>query len=174
MALLEIKGLKTHFKTDDGWLHAVDGVDMAADRGETLFGPGLGGRGGVLLGEVLGEQSLALHGRPHARDGIHCRSGRGVDFPGQPAEEGEADEHNDRGEHGRAVREGKIGGITHGLMGGRDRAGFRRGGLVMGERFDDARVTDRDELGGGQAPHVRPDADAADADDGSQHPEQVD
>ncbi len=36
MALLEIKGLKTHFKTDDGWLHAVDGVDMAVDKGETL------------------------------------------------------------------------------------------------------------------------------------------
>ena len=26
--LLQIKGLKTHFKTDDGWLHAVDGVDI--------------------------------------------------------------------------------------------------------------------------------------------------
>ena len=26
--MLEIKGLKTHFKTDDGWLHAVDGVDI--------------------------------------------------------------------------------------------------------------------------------------------------
>ncbi len=36
MALLEIKGLKTHFKTDDGWLHAVDGVDLSLDRGETL------------------------------------------------------------------------------------------------------------------------------------------
>ena len=36
MALLEIKGLKTHFKTDDGWLHAVDGVDMSIDAGETL------------------------------------------------------------------------------------------------------------------------------------------
>ena len=36
MALLEIKGLKTHFKTDDGWLHAVDGVDMAIEAGETL------------------------------------------------------------------------------------------------------------------------------------------
>ena len=32
MVLLEIKGLKTHFKTDDGWLHAVDGVDIAIDR----------------------------------------------------------------------------------------------------------------------------------------------
>ncbi len=36
MPLLEIKGLKTHFKTDDGWLHAVDGVDMTIDAGETL------------------------------------------------------------------------------------------------------------------------------------------
>jgi peptide/nickel transport system ATP-binding protein len=36
MALLEIKGLKTHFKTDDGWLHAVDGVDLSVDSGETL------------------------------------------------------------------------------------------------------------------------------------------
>jgi len=36
MALLEIKGLKTHFKTDDGWVHAVDGVDIAVERGETL------------------------------------------------------------------------------------------------------------------------------------------
>jgi peptide/nickel transport system ATP-binding protein len=36
MALLEVKGLKTHFQTDDGWLHAVDGVDLAIDAGETL------------------------------------------------------------------------------------------------------------------------------------------
>ena len=36
MALLEIEGLKTHFKTDDGWLHAVDGVDLSIDAGQTL------------------------------------------------------------------------------------------------------------------------------------------
>jgi peptide/nickel transport system ATP-binding protein len=36
MALLDIKGLKTHFQTDDGWLHAVDGVDLSIDAGETL------------------------------------------------------------------------------------------------------------------------------------------
>ncbi|MGL6112146.1 MAG: ABC transporter ATP-binding protein [Rubrivivax sp.] len=36
MALLEIQGLKTHFKTDDGWLHAVDGVDISVERGETV------------------------------------------------------------------------------------------------------------------------------------------
>ncbi len=36
MPLLDIQGLKTHFKTDDGWLHAVDGVDIAIDAGETV------------------------------------------------------------------------------------------------------------------------------------------
>ena len=35
-ALLEIRGLKTHFATEDGMVHAVDGVDLAIDRGETL------------------------------------------------------------------------------------------------------------------------------------------
>ncbi len=45
MALLEIKGLKTHFKTDDGWLHAVDGVDLTVDRGETLCVVGESGCG---------------------------------------------------------------------------------------------------------------------------------
>ena len=35
-ALLEIRGLKTHFATDDGMVQAVDGVDLIVDRGETL------------------------------------------------------------------------------------------------------------------------------------------
>ena len=43
--LLEIKGLKTHFKTDDGWLHAVDGVDLTIDRGETVCVVGESGCG---------------------------------------------------------------------------------------------------------------------------------
>ncbi len=34
--LLEIRGLKTHFATDEGMVHAVDGIDLAVDRGETL------------------------------------------------------------------------------------------------------------------------------------------
>ena len=34
--LLDIRGLKTHFATDDGMVQAVDGVDLAIDRGETL------------------------------------------------------------------------------------------------------------------------------------------
>ena len=34
--LLEIRGLKTHFATDEGMVHAVDGVDLGVDGGETL------------------------------------------------------------------------------------------------------------------------------------------
>ncbi|MCE2658445.1 MAG: ABC transporter ATP-binding protein [Rubrivivax sp.] len=45
MALLEIKGLKTHFKTDDGWLHAVDGVDIAIEAGQTVCVVGESGCG---------------------------------------------------------------------------------------------------------------------------------
>ena len=45
MALLEIRGLKTHFKTDDGWLHAVDGVDLSVDAGETVCVVGESGSG---------------------------------------------------------------------------------------------------------------------------------
>ncbi len=45
MALLEIKGLKTHFKTDDGWLHAVDGVDISIEAGQTVCVVGESGCG---------------------------------------------------------------------------------------------------------------------------------
>jgi len=34
--LLDIRGLKTWFKTEDGMVRAVDGVDLHVDRGETL------------------------------------------------------------------------------------------------------------------------------------------
>jgi peptide/nickel transport system ATP-binding protein len=34
--MLDIRGLKTHFATDEGWVHAVDGVDLKIERGETL------------------------------------------------------------------------------------------------------------------------------------------
>ena len=34
--LLDIRGLKTWFKTDDGMIRAVDGVDLHIERGETL------------------------------------------------------------------------------------------------------------------------------------------
>jgi peptide/nickel transport system ATP-binding protein len=45
MPLLEIKGLKTHFKTDDGWLHAVDGVDITIEAGQTVCVVGESGCG---------------------------------------------------------------------------------------------------------------------------------
>jgi len=35
-ALLRVRDLKVHFRTDDGILHAVDGVDLHINRGETL------------------------------------------------------------------------------------------------------------------------------------------
>ena len=34
--ILEIRGLKTHFLTDDGMIQAVDGVDLVIAAGETL------------------------------------------------------------------------------------------------------------------------------------------
>src|ERR1700755_3161023 len=34
--LLNIRGLKTHFSTDDGIVQAVDGVDIRVGRGETV------------------------------------------------------------------------------------------------------------------------------------------
>jgi len=43
--LLRIEGLKTHFATDDGMVHAVDGVDLSLDRGETLGVVGESGSG---------------------------------------------------------------------------------------------------------------------------------
>jgi peptide/nickel transport system ATP-binding protein len=43
--LLRIEGLKTHFATDDGMVHAVDGVDLEVERGETLGVVGESGSG---------------------------------------------------------------------------------------------------------------------------------
>ena len=36
MALLEVRGLKTHFRTDDGIVKAVDGVSFSVEKGQTL------------------------------------------------------------------------------------------------------------------------------------------
>jgi peptide/nickel transport system ATP-binding protein len=44
-ALLEIRGLKTHFNTDDGMVRAVDGVDLTVGRGETVSVVGESGSG---------------------------------------------------------------------------------------------------------------------------------
>src|SRR3954451_276917 len=45
VSLLEIKGLKTHFTTDDGILQAVDGVDLSIEKGQTLCVVGESGCG---------------------------------------------------------------------------------------------------------------------------------
>ncbi len=47
--LLEVRDLKTYFKTDDGWLHAVDGVDLSVDRGETVCVVGESGCGKTVM-----------------------------------------------------------------------------------------------------------------------------
>jgi peptide/nickel transport system ATP-binding protein len=43
--LLEIRGLRTHFATDDGIVRAVDGVDITINKGETLCVVGESGCG---------------------------------------------------------------------------------------------------------------------------------
>src|SRR5439155_743948 len=43
--LLEVKGLKVHFATEDGVVHAVDGVDFTLDRGDVLGIVGESGSG---------------------------------------------------------------------------------------------------------------------------------
>ncbi|MEX2146179.1 MAG: ATP-binding cassette domain-containing protein, partial [Candidatus Rokuibacteriota bacterium] len=43
--LLDVRGLKTHFFTDDGIVRAVDGIDLHIDKGETLGIVGESGSG---------------------------------------------------------------------------------------------------------------------------------
>jgi peptide/nickel transport system ATP-binding protein len=51
--LLEIQGLATHFKTDDGIVHAVDGVDLTVARGETLCVVGESGCGKTVMAMTI-------------------------------------------------------------------------------------------------------------------------
>jgi peptide/nickel transport system ATP-binding protein len=51
--LLDITNLKVHFKTDDGMVRAVDGVDLALDRGETLCVVGESGCGKTVTAKTI-------------------------------------------------------------------------------------------------------------------------
>ena len=56
-ALLETKDLKKYFKVSNGYLHAVDGVNIAIDEGKTLGVVGESGCGKSTLGRAV----LRLH-----------------------------------------------------------------------------------------------------------------
>jgi ABC-type dipeptide/oligopeptide/nickel transport system ATPase component len=45
MALLEVNDLKTYFRTDDGIVKAVDGVNFEVEKGQTLGIVGESGSG---------------------------------------------------------------------------------------------------------------------------------
>jgi peptide/nickel transport system ATP-binding protein len=66
--LLDIRGLKTWFKTDDGMVRAVDGVSLHIDRGETLGVVGESGCGKTgdrpLGAEADRHAARPLRGRP--------------------------------------------------------------------------------------------------------------
>jgi peptide/nickel transport system ATP-binding protein len=51
--LIETRGLKKHFKTPAGMLHAVDGVDLAIRKGQTLGVVGESGCGKSTLGRTI-------------------------------------------------------------------------------------------------------------------------
>ncbi len=51
--ILEISGLKVHFSTDDGWVRAVDGVDIGVDRGETVCIVGESGCGKTVTAKTV-------------------------------------------------------------------------------------------------------------------------
>ena len=77
--LLDIRGLKTHFATDDGVVQAVDGVDLSIQRGETLGVVGESGCGKTVTamsvlklipmppGRIVAGQILYQGPRPRSR-----------------------------------------------------------------------------------------------------------
>ena len=96
--LLEVKGLKTHFFTEEGVVRAVDGIDLHIDKGETLGVVGESGcgktvtalsvmklipkpPGRIVEGQILydGRDLVDLAARPDAQD---PRQGDLDDLPG--------------------------------------------------------------------------------------------
>jgi peptide/nickel transport system ATP-binding protein len=74
--LLEIRGLKTYFATDNGVVHAVDGVDLAIDRGETLGVVGESGCGKTVTAlsvlKLIAMPPGQIVARSCGRGGISC------------------------------------------------------------------------------------------------------
>ena len=81
--LLEIRGLKTWFRTDAGMVQAVDGVDLALDRGETLALVGESGSGKT----VTARSVLKLIDMPPGRFEAGTILWRGRDIIPLPASE---------------------------------------------------------------------------------------
>ncbi len=81
--LLEIANLKVHFRTDDGWVRAVDGVSLGVDRGETLGVVGESGCGKTVTAMTV----LKLIAMPPGKivDGTIHWQGRDI-VPLTPAE----------------------------------------------------------------------------------------
>src|SRR5256884_1458265 len=84
-ALLDIRGLKTHFATDDGIVQAVDGVDLTVGRGETVCVVGESGCGQT----VTALSGLKLIAMPPGRiaGGPDFWQGRGSPSPAAGREE---------------------------------------------------------------------------------------
>jgi peptide/nickel transport system ATP-binding protein len=61
--LLEIKGLKTYFFTDEGVVRAVDGIDLAIRKGEVLALVGESGSGKTTTGRVVVKLTRQTGGR---------------------------------------------------------------------------------------------------------------
>ena len=77
--LLELRDFRTHFRTGDGLLAAVDGVDLTVDRGETLGIVGESGSGKT----VLARSAMGLLDGPGVvRDG--SMRFKGVELVGAP------------------------------------------------------------------------------------------
>ena len=70
MALLEVKDLRTSFRTDDGVVKAVDGVNFTVEKGQTLGIVGESGCGkSVTCLTIMGLNPRATRSRPARRSG---------------------------------------------------------------------------------------------------------
>ncbi len=74
MALLEVRGLRTEFTTDDGTFPAVDGIDLTVEAGRTLALVGESGCGKSVT--ALSIMGLVPNRRPHRRGSMPLRRPR--------------------------------------------------------------------------------------------------